>query len=762
MRRIVFLFFLFSFLTLYACKKEVIESGESLEWKKLEYKADIIKKGKKKNKLQDILFLNEFYENFESLKIKKDISAKIFEYDISGLQISSGEGQRSKKHLELKGEELVISIKPDQLLMESEKLNIIEFEIDCTQDIEIRMFMVPQDRENPGNKKEWLGNFILHKSLPGKTGKKFRKVFLDFSQPFGWKKKKIARFNIKINSLEKKQIKVKLKNIRMLSHLTRLYEKIPAMEYFRFGGAARKRLKSVFLPVGSKTEYTVSTLSDEIVFMDGYLGSVDDRGISFKIFSGGKTILSKNELRQITHFKSKLIPKNGEIKLVFEVSGQSGGVGIIGNMSIYRPFKDKHNVVYYLIDALRADKLGIIDNLYEELFEDGAVFSNAYSNAVRTADSLPSLFSGKYKFTLVEKNEDVPFVSDKELLLAEYFKAKGYATAAFINNPWLDLSNSSQGFDEMYFCWNPVEEYSAFPSEEDYKGMKYGDMYDLLQSFVEANRQKPVFIYIHTNEPHIPYEPPLNMRTYSAETPAGLSEMLYEKFAKSPHKPNLEDPSPEQLKAVKDIYRDAVLKADDFFRDTMDILKEENILDKLSLLILTADHGERFYEHRSWIHGPPDIYNEVIRIPVMISGRDIKPGIFRENVQLLDIFPTIVDWMGDKPFEYFSGTSLLDYINDKEDWRHQRLIYSDGIGQRAQYAVIQGNIKVIINGNKVEVYDLEMDPKEKDNIASDPLYEELIQEAKSFQRRYKRSFQKKSRELSAEDIERLKTLGYIK
>lgn len=212
-------------------------------------------------------------------------------------------------------------------------------------------------------------------------------------------------------------------------------------------------------------------------------GSVDEKAEVFEEVSKG-----------VSYFKSRVEPRQNKFKLTIHVSGESSDRAALGNLSIYRDFQEKQSVVVYLVNGFRADKCGLKEKIFESHFKNGAIFENAYANATRTADSLPALFTGKYKFTLVEKKHDAPYVQENEFLLAEYFKGKGYTTATFINNPWLHLSNSSQGFDFVNSCWKHVKEASPFPSQNDYINAKYGEMEKYLQEFVRQNKNKPVFV----------------------------------------------------------------------------------------------------------------------------------------------------------------------------------------------------------------------------------------------------------------------------
>lgn len=558
---------------------------------------------------------------------------------------------------------------------------------------------------------------------------------------------------------------------------------VPYLDYFKYGGADRRLLKSVFIRPGTTLTYSIGANTtgantgknkNQKIVLEGYLGSVGEKPLRFEISVNGKPMVVKDVSHKVPFFRVEVTPIKGTLTLAVSLSGEKNGMGALGNVCFYRHFsvQERRNVIYYLVDALRADKGGIKGSLFKTDFEGGAIFETAYSNATQTAFSLPALFSGKYTFMLVEKDGDTPFVREEEILLAEYFKSRGYTTAAFINNPWLHKSNSSQGFDIINSCWGYVEKPSAFPSEKDYIDIKYGEMEKYLRQFIRVNKNKPVFIFIHVMEPHVPYEPPLAMRKFSAGADREILETLFEKVTLSPSYPVLDNPGEEQLRVLKALYKDQVSLAFDFFRKIRDSLKEHSILNPFSLLILTSDHGERFFEHGSWIHGPPDIYNEVVRIPIMIKGDGVSGGIYDLNVQLADIYPTIVDWLGDRPVPGLVGKSLLDYTNigyiknhDPDHYQFKgRVIYIDGTGKHAHYAYIKDNLKVIINGTKAEVYDLARDPGETESLHGKLEYKKLIGLAKRYRTKFKRSFDAKgkNRGMTAEEKKRLKTLGYIR
>jgi len=146
----------------------------------------------------------------------------------------------------------------------------------------------------------------------------------------------------------------------------------------------------------------------------------------------------------------------------------------------------------------------------------------------------------------------------------------------------------------------------------------------------------------------------------------------------------------------------------------------------------------------------------------MLSGKGIKKGAYAQNVQLTDIYPTIINWFGDKKFQWLVGDSLIKNISGEID--SERVIYSDGANRIKQYSFIKDNIKVIIDGNNVEVYDLKNDPSERINLKSNKIYENIIKSALNIRKKYNKKHKRKKREsraMSPTMMRRLKSLGYI-
>jgi arylsulfatase A-like enzyme len=146
-----------------------------------------------------------------------------------------------------------------------------------------------------------------------------------------------------------------------------------------------------------------------------------------------------------------------------------------------------------------------------------------------------------------------------------------------------------------------------------------------------------------------------------------------------------------------------------------------------TLVVFTTDHGDTVGAHRMWIKGWIP-YEECYRIPMIVRwpGR-VKPGTrTRALSQLQDLAHTYVDVAGGRPMPYADGRSLVPLFNDPKttNWRDSILCaYYGGEFLYTQRMAITDRFKYVFNGfDQDEMYDLERDPAELENIVDRPDY----------------------------------------
>jgi hypothetical protein len=191
----------------------------------------------------------------------------------------------------------------------------------------------------------------------------------------------------------------------------------------------------------------------------------------------------------------------------------------------------------------------------------------------------------------------------------------------------------------------------------------------------------------------------------------------------------------EDAIAIRALYDAEVLKMDQEFGRIVRTVEELGLRDK-TIIIFSADHGEELLEHGFVGHASTskeaNLHDEVIHIPLLISwpGRVPQGLVITQQVQGVDIMPTLFHLLKIKPLDYFMGESLVPIMEDPSQQRERNVVITTS---RAGYkeddpdnipvfrrAVRSTDWKLIVhrtNGvESVELFDLKADPGEYKNV----------------------------------------------
>jgi arylsulfatase A-like enzyme len=190
-----------------------------------------------------------------------------------------------------------------------------------------------------------------------------------------------------------------------------------------------------------------------------------------------------------------------------------------------------------------------------------------------------------------------------------------------------------------------------------------------------------------------------------------------------------------------------------------------------TIIIVVADHGEEFLDHDRWGHWESNLYDEILKVPLIFRIPD-EPGnrVIRSQVRLLDLMPTILDMCGCPEPGGMMGTSMTPL------WTEQEVTY-DGIVSLSEMrrdpwhrvAVRTEAFKYIWDSKRPDqpdLFDLQADPTEKQNVSSSH-----PEEVSQFQARVDTHLRRVAEtepvtaapklELDEEVIRRLRDLGYV-
>jgi arylsulfatase A-like enzyme len=391
-----------------------------------------------------------------------------------------------------------------------------------------------------------------------------------------------------------------------------------------------------------------------------------------------------------------------------------------------QPTARRPNVILVALDQLQADRLHCHGNPrptspnLDRMAREGVRLSRFYSSSPWTTPSYASMMTGQYPSrhgaTLFQSLEAEGLRKDA-VTLAELFRQAGYKTAAFVNNGNAGRFLTGRGFDDydegQRRAPNITErvaqapEYTAPPTNA--RVMKW----------LDANEDKPFFLFLLYFEPHTPYDPPVEHDlfkngSYPDETNTGYDLVKGRLFRWA----NLGDP--KAIDRVVQLYDGKIHFIDHHFGRVLDHLRTSG-LQKNTIVLLTSDHGELLFSHRSdyMTFDHRSLYDAVMHIPFLLWGAGIPQGkTFDALASHIDIAPTLLDLAGLPPKADAQGTSLVPLVRGKVEPVHPYVFGEQDISEPLR-SVRDRRYKLILNlrtGRK-QLFDTAADPAEQNDIA---------------------------------------------
>lgn len=372
------------------------------------------------------------------------------------------------------------------------------------------------------------------------------------------------------------------------------------------------------------------------------------------------------------------------------------------------------NVIVYLVDTLRADKLSPYNRKtrvqtpgLQRFVESAAVMTNARSQENWTKPSVATLLSSLLPW---EHNtfSDATVLPNSVQVLPELLQRQGYFTGGFIANGYV---SDKFGFKRG---WNTYHNYIR----EGRRCVAQSVASDVLDWLDARPQDKPFFLYVHTIDTHVPYQPPRDyLELYDPskyEGPINFSKksaLLEEiKLGRLP----VATRDRERLAALYDA---SISYHDVYFNVLMNGLEQRG-LDADTMVVVTADHGEEFWDHGSVGHGH-SLFDELLHVPLLLR----VPGVthagdrLRTNVGLVDVAPTILDALGMDPPEAMTGRSFLPELLGNVADAPRATVSGFMQGSRAlaagRYKLVQHEL------TQSALYDTRTDPQESKDVAAD-------------------------------------------
>lgn len=336
------------------------------------------------------------------------------------------------------------------------------------------------------------------------------------------------------------------------------------------------------------------------------------------------------------------------------------------------PHRPDANLLVITIDALRADHVGaygyrraITPNI-DALAARATRFARAYAQAPHTSFSIASMLTGKYFATLArvapgQFHEPVPSV----------MRTYGWRTAAFyppavfyIDGEKLQAyADSNFGFEYVKFEYLDAEQ-----------------RVDQIIRYYDTEKPAKAFVWVHFFEPHEPYQTHDGFDLGGSDIDRYDSEIAYV------------DAAVGRLLAYVRAQRPN------------------------TVVVLAADHGEEFDEHGGRYHGST-LYEEQLHIPLLVAVPGVEPATIANQVQLVDVTPTLLNIVNIPVPVRMRGTDLGPWLaRPPAEVARLPPAFAEVDDRRA---VILAGEKLIcdMRGGFCAYYDLGRDPGERQNLA---------------------------------------------
>ncbi|MFW6131786.1 MAG: sulfatase [Candidatus Aminicenantaceae bacterium] len=431
----------------------------------------------------------------------------------------------------------------------------------------------------------------------------------------------------------------------------------------------------------------------------------------------------------------------------------------------HKKLEGKPHVFIIIIDAARYDttnqKFGksLVTPNIKEFSDVSYNFTHFRSNAPYTIASIGSLLSGYLPELHTVRKMDTMLPKNVKTM-PDYFEEMGYKTHVITSNVPFLRNNLIRDFDSVVFC-RPF-------GEENIGKISLVNLQKINIAIKKTNFKNPQFFYIHLLPPHIPYNPPEKQFHIYLDYPNPLYDQLRikELRAKLLMAENFNIFDKQFNDILFQSYLNNLYYADYLVGKILRAVRNKDIFNN-SLIIVSSDHGEAFFEHNKYTHSST-VYEEMIRIPFLLKlpGQKEKQTI-DINYTFIDLMPTFSKLLGLKENPHWQGKPIV--FDSEFNGYQNKIDYSRATGDDYNISVIFNDYKYIFNSGREELYNLENDPFERKNIIQDDLFLRYYLKQKLFQI-LEESYQSKTemeiieiikKMESKEVVQELKTLGYL-
>lgn len=292
-----------------------------------------------------------------------------------------------------------------------------------------------------------------------------------------------------------------------------------------------------------------------------------------------------------------------------------------------RPDASVTSLIVISVDTLRSDAASTMSSV-RRLAARGAYWPRAMSTSSWTLPALASLQTGRLPAehgAACLEDGHCQGISGAVPTLAEQLRDRGWRTAAIVANPWAGAAMGfDRGFDHFVDAGEPGRRLLVGGASRGAHGQDDARTVDAAMKWLDGKGEQPFYLWVHLMGPHMPYlhSPLEKMRKLD---PVALRSSY---------------PSSEaQKQEIRDAYANEVAYTDLQVMRLLDVLEARGMLDR-GVVVLTADHGEEFWDHGDVEHGHSH-HGEVVDVPLVLLAPGLAPGTRSDMASLVDVVPTL-------------------------------------------------------------------------------------------------------------------------
>jgi arylsulfatase A-like enzyme len=447
------------------------------------------------------------------------------------------------------------------------------------------------------------------------------------------------------------------------------------------------------------------------------------------------------------------------------------------------------NCVLITVDSLRADAIGFTERgesvtpNIDRLAREGATFTQAITGGSWTQAAFPAIFTSTYGGHYGGCLERLSLQRPSPM---ETLRATGFATAGFTTNPHLSARTGYDRGFETFLEFDPDEEDPRLRNLRGGQALLRRPLFHRLSSLMGRKMaparpyctareitdeivqwldgaSEPFFVWAHFMDAHWPYNGGGDLSSPEGIAAAWKGLSKFHAWAQDP------DPPRSEIEHLLRQYLNGLAAVDREIGRMMELIKTSGHANRTAVCI-ASDHGEEFWDHGRWGHWEDNLFDEIIKVPLIFAVPGQIPGVTVDRqVTTLDLMPTILELCGCPDVPGMGGKSLCAAWSDPDraDCFTEEAICEMPRESWRRIAVRTERFKFIWDSRHPEtgeLYDLGTDPEERRDVRVD-----FPEEARRLQQRVNDHLREASESNSASECaaadeqvnRRLRALGYL-